>query len=231
VIDRRRFLALVGGSGLAVAAASAPTASISSAAAALGAAVSDVQAGQTAASIENLLLYAYREAAALPSLRQFTKPVEATLGGFVIGTTFQHTEHARAFKDAVRTLGGRDQAAVDGAARAALVDPVLPGLKSATDVIRFLAGIELVAAETYAALIPQVDDRVLRSTLAGVTGVECQHRAVLLVMASLLDAGTPSLLTVPPKTASLPAAVGSAGFPDTFLPLDRARPPAEGAAG
>lgn len=197
--------------------------------AAVGAPVTDIQAGQTAASIEHVAASVYYQTAALPFMKTFPRAVEGVFIAFIGGTLSQHTDHGRAFNEAVKALGGKEQTAPDQAVIDGIVQPALPTLKSPLDAVRFVAEIELLAAETYASLAAVVNDKVLRSTLASVAGVESQHRAVLLTIASLLESGATSLITIPTQPHALPAATGSAGFPDSFLPEDSARPGSEGA--
>jgi hypothetical protein len=88
-----------------------------------------------------------------------------------------------------------------------------------------------VAAETYAVQTAAVTDPALRASFASIMGVENQHRAILLAVSALLAAGAPQLVKIGGVVGALPAAAGSVGFPDAFLPLDQARPAAEGAVG
>ena len=231
MIDRRRLLKTLTGAGLL--AGTALSAGflelLALALAANGAPVTDIQAGQTAASLEHLAVAVYDQAATLPFMKTFPRPVEGLFIAFITQTIGQHTEHGRAFNEAVKALGGREQTGMDQAVLNGIVQPALPNLRSALDVVKLAAEIELVAAETYAALTAVVTDKVLRSTFASVAGVEGQHRAVLLTITNLLESGATALLTIPTQPNALPAASGSAGFPDSFLAADAARPGAEGA--
>jgi rubrerythrin len=189
----------------------------------------DVQAGQTAASIENLAIAVYGQAAALPFMKTIPDPAGKTVVAFVTKTVAQHTEHAKAFNDAVKALGGKEQTGPDMTVLNGVVKPALPSLKAPLDVVKFAATLELVAAETYAAEAAAVSDKTLRNTFASIMGVENQHRAILLAVAALLEGGAPQLIAIPTNAAALPAAAGSIGFPDSFLKTDQARPATEGA--
>jgi hypothetical protein len=189
----------------------------------------DVQAGQTAASIENLAIAVYTKAAGLPFMKNIPAPAGPTVVAFVTQTIQQHTDHAKAFNSAVTALGGKAQTGLDMTVYNGVVVPALPTLKTPLDVVKFAATLENVAAETYAAETAAVSDKMLRSTFSSIMGVEAQHVAVLNAVAALLAGGAPQLITIPPPGDKLPAAAGSVGFPNSFYGLDMARPAAEGA--
>ena len=189
----------------------------------------DVQAAQTAASIENLAIAVYNTATGLPFMQNIPDPAGATVVAFVTKTVEQHTDHMKAFNAAATQLGGKTQDKPDQVVFDSVVTPALPTLKSPLDVVKFAPDLELVAAETYLAEISAVSDKNLRNTFASIMGVENQHRAILLAVAALLEGGKPELIMLGPPADQLPAAAGSVGFPDTFLKTDQARPAAEGA--
>ncbi|HZN13321.1 MAG TPA: ferritin-like domain-containing protein [Acidimicrobiales bacterium] len=189
----------------------------------------DVQAAQTAASIENLAIAVYKQAAGLPFMKNIAAPAGPTVVAFVTTTVAQHTDHAKAFNAAATRLGGKAQTGVDKPVFDGVVTPALPTLKTPLDVVKFAAQLELVAAETYAAETAAVTDKDLRNTFASIAGVENQHRAILLAVAALLEAGKPNLIKLGPPADQLPDAAGSVGFPDAFLGTSNARPATEGA--
>ncbi|MDQ1429227.1 MAG: hypothetical protein QOK39_2703 [Acidimicrobiaceae bacterium] len=189
----------------------------------------DVQAGQTAASIENLAIAVYNKAAGLPFMKNIPSPAGPTVVVFVTQTIQQHTQHAAAFNAAVNALGGKAQTGLDMPVYNGVVVPALPTLKTPLDVVNFAAKLENVAAETYAAETAAVSDKMLRNTFSSIMGVEAQHAAVLYAVSALLQGGAPQLITIPPPADKLPAAAGSVGFPNSFLGLDQARPATEGA--
>ncbi|MDQ6613388.1 MAG: ferritin-like domain-containing protein [Actinomycetota bacterium] len=189
----------------------------------------DVQAGQTAASIENLAIKVYNVAAGLPFMKNIPPPAGATVTTFVTMTIKQHTQHAAAFNSAVMALGGKAQNDVDQPVYKGVVTPALPTLKTPLDVVNFAYKLENVAAETYAAETAAVSDKMLRNTFASIMGVEAQHAAVLLAVAALLQGGAPQLITIPPPADKLPAVAGKVGFPNSFYGLDQARAANEGA--
>ncbi|HEX9546540.1 MAG TPA: ferritin-like domain-containing protein [Acidimicrobiales bacterium] len=189
----------------------------------------DIQAAQTAASIENLAIAVYHKAAGLPFMQNIPDPAGSTVKAFVTKTVQQHTDHAGAFNAAARALGGKEQTGVDLPVYNGVVTPALGTLKSPLDVVNFAAKLELVAAETYSAETAAVSDKNLRNTFASIMGVESQHVSILLAVAALLEAGATSLIKLGPPADQLPAAAGSVGFPDSFLKTDMARPATEGA--
>jgi hypothetical protein len=189
----------------------------------------DIQAAQTAASIENLAVAVYKKAAGLPFMQNIPDPAGSTVKAFVTKTVQQHTDHAEAFNGAAKALGGKEQTGVDMPVYNGVVVPALGTLKSPLDVVKFAAQLEMVAAETYAAQTAAVGDKNLRNTFASIMGVESQHVSILLAVAALLQGGAVQLIKLGPPTDQLPAAAGSVGFPDPFLKTDRARPATEGA--
>jgi hypothetical protein len=190
----------------------------------------DVQAAQTAASLENLAVAVYKQAAGLPFMQNIPDPAGSTVVAFVTKTIEQHTDHGKAFNAAATKLGGKAQDKPDQVVLDSVVTPALPTLKTPLDVVKFAAELELVAAETYALETAAVSDKNLRNTFASIMGVENQHRAILLAVGALLEAGHPELIMLGPPADKLPGAAGSVGFPDAFLKTDQARPAAEGAA-
>ncbi|MDQ1357472.1 MAG: hypothetical protein QOF20_2617 [Acidimicrobiaceae bacterium] len=189
----------------------------------------DVQAGQTAASIENLAVAVYNKAAGLPFMKNIPAPAGPTVTVFVTQTIQQHTQHAAAFNAAVKALGGKEQTGLDMTVYNGVVVPALPTLKTPLDVVNFAAKLENVAAETYSAETAAVSDKMLRNAFSSIMGVEAQHAAVLYAVAALLQGGAPQLITIPPPADKLPAAAGKVGFPNSFIMTDQARPAAEGA--
>ena len=189
----------------------------------------DVQAAQTAASLENLAVAVYNQAAGLPFMKNIPDPAGSTVVAFVTKTVAQHQDHAKAFNAAAKTLGGSEQTGIDQVVYNTVVTPALPTLKNPLDVVKFAAALEDVAAQTYAAETAAVDDLALRKTFASIMGVEAQHRSVLLAVAALLQNNLAAQVKIPPDLAALPGAAGNVGFPDAFYKLDQARPADEGA--
>jgi rubrerythrin len=185
---------------------------------------SDVQALQTAASIENLAVSVYTTAAGLP----FIKNGNATVAAFIAKTTMQHQAHGQAFNAAVLQAGGKAQNAADPK-YAAVVKSALPTIKGPADVVKLAITLEDVAAQTYTKNVSEVSDPALRKLFGSVAPVEAQHRAVLLAVQALLAGGGASLIAIPTQPAKLPAAAGSVGFPSSFYATTSASPVSEGA--
>ena len=189
----------------------------------------EVQAAQTAAALENLAVAVYQKAAALPFMKSIPAPAGATISTFVTRTIADHKDHAGAFNAAATKLGGKAQTGVDQVVMDQVVTPELPKLTDPLTVVKFAADLEYVAAQTFAAETAAVSDSTLRSVFSSITGVENQHRTILLAVAALLEADLADQITIPPDAAKLPAAAGSVGFPESFCSTDQARPAKEGA--
>lgn len=184
----------------------------------------DVQALQTAASIENLAVSVYQTAAGL----SFIKSGNATVSAFIAKTTTQHQAHAQAFNAAISSAGGQAQSKPDPK-YAAVVQQMLPSIKGPADVVKLAITLEDVAAQTYTKNVSQVSSSSLRTLFGSVAPVEAQHRSVLLAVQALLAGNAASLIAIPTMPAQLPAAAGSVGFPDSFYPTSSASPVTEGA--
>ncbi|MYS21904.1 Rubrerythrin [Streptomyces sp. DvalAA-14] len=184
----------------------------------------DIKALQTAASIENLAIAVYKAAAALP----FVKNGNKTISTFIAKTTTQHQAHAAAFNAAATQAGGKAQSAPDPKL-AATVKQALPSIKTPADAVRLAITLEDAAAQTYTKNVGQVSSPQLRKLFASVAPVEAQHRATLLTVQALLAGNMADLIAIPTDVTKLPAAVGSAGIPDTFYPTTNASPITEGA--
>jgi hypothetical protein len=182
----------------------------------------DVQIMQTAASIENLAVATYTSALALP----FMATVPPLVKNFMTKTKDQHAQQARAFNATVTRLGAREQSGPDPELKK-LVDQKQPGLRTPADVVDVALLLENAAAQTYVEATAALNDVEARKVVGSVLGVHAQHAAVLATIKLLL--ATPELLVAPPPASRLPAAIGSAGFPDAFLKTERGRPLDEGA--
>ncbi|MHB1486330.1 MAG: ferritin-like domain-containing protein [Acidimicrobiales bacterium] len=187
----------------------------------------DIQMLQTAASIENLAVATYGVALTLPFIGGSS--ANAVVKGFATTTKQQHTDHAKAFNNAITSLGGQAQNSPDPAL-VSVVDKAKPGLTSPGPVVTLALALETGAAETYVANVGALTDSSARQVTASIMGVEAQHAAVLLAVQALLNGGAPQLIALDPSiVGKLPAAAGSVGFPDSFYKTDMARPAREGA--
>jgi hypothetical protein len=188
------------------------------------AATLDVQALQTAASIENLAVFTYKTALTLPFIGGSS--ANGVVKAFATMTMAQHADHGKAFNAAITKLGGKTQSGTDPK-YTPIVQKAVPGIKGPADVVGLAITLEDVAAETYTKNVGQVS-KDLRGLFASVAGVESQHKAVLLAVQALLKGGLASQIKLPPDTTKLPAAAGSVGFPDSFYPTKSASPVTEG---
>ncbi len=190
---------------------------------------SDVDAAETAASLELLAIAVYGQVAQLPLVQEVPAPAGTTVAALFTSAAQHHADHLTSFNAAAVRLGGREQPGADATVSTTIVEPALAAATTPAELIAVLVQIELIAAETYASLVTTVADRQLRNSLAGITGVEAQHAAVLLTSAALLAQSRPSLVSFPWLAADLPASAATEGNPSPFLKTDQARPTTEGA--
>jgi hypothetical protein len=193
----------------------------------------DIQMLQTSASIENLAISTYKTALTLPYIGGAT--ANGVIKAFATTTMAQHTEHAAAFNSAVTSLGGKAQHNPDPK-YVPTVKSAVAALATATPAAGALAVVGLamtlenVAAETYVANCSKYGDTNAKRITASIMGVEAQHVALLAAVQALLQANALQLIALSPTVvASLPAAAGSIGFPNSFYPTSMASPAAEGA--
>ncbi len=184
----------------------------------------DVMMLQTASSLEHLAVATYGAALTLPFIANGNPVIKA----FASTTMDQHDQHKMAFQAQTTALGGKVQNS-DNPKYAPIVAAAKPTLKTPLDVVKLAATLEYVARDTYLADISMFTDKKSQTIMSSVMGVETQHLATLLAVAALLPANDPSLIAIPVDASKLPAAAGSAGFPDAIPAPVHASPPAEGA--
>ncbi len=184
----------------------------------------DVMMLQTASSLEHLAVATYGAALTLPFIAN-GNPVIKT---FAMTTMSQHNQHKMAFQAQTSALGGKVQDS-DNPKYAPIVAAAKPTLMTPLDVVNLAATLETVARDTYLADISMFTDKKSQTIMSSVMGVETQHLATLLAVAALLPANDPTLIAIPVDASKLPAAAGSAGFPDAIPAPAHASPPAEGA--
>ncbi|HUR75979.1 MAG TPA: ferritin-like domain-containing protein [Sporichthya sp.] len=194
----------------------------------------DVQALQTAASLENLAVYTYKTALTLPYLQGDARPIK-TVRAFAMITMTQHAEHAKAFNARVKELGGKPQHKKNPK-YTPIVNAAVPKLKKGgpLDVVELAITLEDVATSTYVKNESLISDHTSRLLFGTVAGVESQHLATLYAVRALLKAGKEELITVKAtggatSAAKLPRAAGDVGSPETFKKTNLASPPSEGA--
>ena len=187
---------------------------------------SDLQILQTAASIENLAVATYGVALTLPFIGG--SAANGVVKSFAQMTMQQHQQHAQAFNAAISRLGGKTQSNPDPALLQ-VVNNAKPGLTSPGPVVALALELEQGAAETYVANVSALSDSNAQAVTASIMGVEAQHAAILRAVQALVEGNDAAAIALPPPVATLPAAAGSVGFPDSFFPTTQARPATEGA--
>ena len=184
----------------------------------------DVQILNTASSLENLAVATYQAALGLP----FIADGNATIKAFAETTMSQHAEHGAAFNAQAVALGGQEQTQPN-AVLAPTVEEAKAGLTDALAVANLAAMLEEVAGDTYLANLAMLTDDETRTLMGSVMGVEVQHLATLRAVIALLEGGAEPLIAIPTDLAALPAAAGSASFPEALPDANLARDPEEGA--
>lgn len=186
----------------------------------------DIQMLQTASSLERLAVNTYGAALALP----FISSGNATVKAFAETTMSQHDEHRQAFQALTESMGATAQDEPNPMFQT-VVDDAVPTLVAPIDVVNLAAALETVATDTYLFDLTMFEDTAAKELMGSVMGVECQHLAVLLAVAALLEGGGEALITIPTDVAALPAAAGSVAFPDPFKSFTDATvaPPESGA--
>ena len=185
--SRRTFLlgtAGVGASGLVLAAcgssskkASTPTTAAGAASGGSGALTGDLAVAATAASLENLGVYAYKAGITAATAGKLGT-VPPAIVTFAKTAMQQHTDHAQAWNSA---LTGAGKAAVTA------TDPVLtPTVNTAFGKVTNVAElgqlallVENIAAQTYQAAIPALAAKSSIGVAATIQPVEMQHAAIL----------------------------------------------------
>lgn len=190
----------------------------------------DVDILNTASSLENLAIATYVAALELP----FIGGAEANpvVMQFAETTMMQHEEHGQAFNAQATSLGGEEQTEPN-AMFAPVVEEATPGLTDPLAVAMLAAQLEEVATETYQTNLTMLEDTESKEIMASVMGVEGQHLGILRAVVALLEGGAADLIALPPDLAALPAAAGSASFPDPMNQInpDLVAPPDSGAVG
>lgn len=193
----------------------------------------DVQMLQTSASIENLAVSTYKTALTLPYIGGAS--ANPVIKAFAQTTMAQHDQHGQAFNAAAKALGGQAQTNPDPK-YVPVVNSAVAAITKATPsegalmVVSLAQTLENVAAETYVSFCSKLGDAGAKKVTASIMGVEAQHVAVLNAVSALLKANAPQLIALSPTVvASLPAAAGSVGFPNSFYPTSSASPASEGA--
>jgi hypothetical protein len=185
----------------------------------------DVAALRTATSLVVLAQSTYRSLVALPvGGGERAVPVVRDL---VTAAVSQLGDARDALTSATTGAGGRAQTDPDPA-YGSVVAQALPTVRTPADVVGLALTLEDVLAQTLVADAAGLSTPALRATALRLGQAAAARKASLLVVNSLLSSGRPDLVVAPPDLTSLPAAVGTVGFPDTRFPTAKASPPEEG---
>lgn len=184
----------------------------------------DIQILQTAPSLEKLAVATYGAALTLP----FIKDGNPVVKKFAETTMAQHDAHKKAFQAQCKALGGEVQDNPNPK-YAPVVEAAKPTLKSPADVVKLAATLEQVARDTYLADLSLFTDKESIKIMGSVMGVETQHLTILRAVGALLAANAPEAIALPVDPFKLPAAAGTAPFPDVIPMATMASPPEEGA--
>lgn len=185
----------------------------------------DVPALRTATSLVVLAQSTYRTLQTNPAGGGATAvPVVRDL----LGAAVVELGDARAALTSATTgAGGRVQTAPDPT-YGSVVDAALPTVRTPADVVGLVLTLEDVLAQTLVADAAALSTPALRALALRLGSAAAARKATLLVVNSLLSAGRADLVVAPPDLASLPAGVGTVGFPDTRFPTAKAAAPEEG---
>jgi hypothetical protein len=176
---------------------------------------------QTAAALENLAVRVYDSVLALPG--SVSGVANAALSHVLQAFREHHAAHADTFNNTAEELGGNRQSVIDGVMYEAVVAPALAAIRGPADALDAATTVETIVAATYVQFSASVADKRALAILCAVAPVEAQHAALLRTISTLLSAGAPELVAIPPDAQAIPAPAGAAGFPFSILPLAGAR--------
>ncbi|MDL5155314.1 hypothetical protein [Actinomycetospora termitidis] len=185
----------------------------------------DVPALRTASSLVVLALSTYRSLQTLPAgggdsgvpvVRELLNAAVVELG-----------DARSVLATATSAAGGRPQTAPDPS-YGPVVGTALPTVRTPADVVGLALTLEDVLAQTLVADAAGLSTPALRATAVQLASAAAARKANLLVVNTLLSSGRADLVVAPPDLASLPAGVGTVGFPDTRFPTSKASPVEEG---
>jgi hypothetical protein len=185
--------------------ATAPTSTSS------GSLTGDLAVAATAASLENLGVYAYKAglAAATAGKLGTVPPAVAT---FAQTAMSQHQDHAMAWNSAL-TAAGKTAVTVTDPALTPTVNTAFGKVTNVTQLAQLALLIENIAAQTYQAAIPALSASSSVAVAATIHPVEMQHAAILYYV-----------LGQYPGIQGTQANMFSSGSPLAFNPTALARP-------
>jgi hypothetical protein len=137
----------------------------------------DLAVAALAASLENLAVYTYGQAASAAAAGKLGT-VPPAVGQFVSTVMSQHTQHAAAW-NSLLTAAGKHKVTVTDPALTPSVDQQLGQATTITDVAELALTLENVAAQTYQVETAKLKGTRAISVAATIQPVEMQHAAIL----------------------------------------------------
>jgi rubrerythrin len=130
-----------------------------------------------AASLENLAIYTYGQAAAAAQAGKLGT-VPPAIGQFVTTVMGQHTQHAAAW-NSLLTSAGKKKVTVTDPALTPTVETALGQVTTLTEVAQLALKLENTAAQTYQVQAAKLKSKGAISVAATIQPVEMQHAAIL----------------------------------------------------
>jgi len=130
-----------------------------------------------AASLENLAIYTYGQAAAAAGAGKLGT-VPPAIGQFVTTVMAQHTQHAAAW-NSLLTSAGKKKVTVTDPALTPTVETALGQVTTLTEVAQLALKLENAAAQTYQVQAAKLKSKKAISVAATIQPVEMQHAAIL----------------------------------------------------
>ena len=142
-----------------------------------------------------------------------------------------HQGHAMAMDTQTTNLGGQAYGKPNPVVDEKVLQPALLLMKTPTDALQLVHGLENVAAHTYQLLVPILSQPKLRSTVMSIGSIEARHAAVLAkalgsapftALAPIPAAGATSTAKPASTTPTLPGGVTAPVFyqvPGSFEPV------------
>jgi hypothetical protein len=158
----------------------------------------DVAGLRTNASLENLAVFAYGAALTAAPKGKFGS-VPPAIAGFAQHAMKQHADHAKAFNAALTQAGAQPYTQPDPAL-AGMVQTAFAKIDNIPDLAKLALSLENTAASTYVKQMGEFTSSQALAAVATIAPIERQHAAILHFV------------------------LGEYPVPDTFVPLDLARP-------
>jgi hypothetical protein len=171
----------------------------------------DLAVAATAASLENLGIYAYKAGLAAASAGKLGK-VPPAVATFAQTAMSQHVDHAKAWNAALVAAGKPAVTATDPALTPT-VNKKFAAVTDVTGLAELALLIEIIAAQTYQAAIPLLAAPTWVGVAATIHPVEMQHAAVLYYVLGRY-----------PGIQGTASEAFASGTPLAFSPTDLARP-------